>query len=72
MATQTVETWQDGVLIETREVEVPDVPSGPLQVMVDPQALADARASIATATTIAALRKATLAALDLLNPASQA
>lgn len=68
MATQTVETWQDGKLIESREVEVPDPQPTPMQVTVDPQALADAQAGIAAATTVAALRKATLAALDLLNP----
>lgn len=66
---QTVETYQDGVLIETRtvEVEIPDMPTT-VPVQVDPAALADAQAQIAAATTVAGLRKATLAALDLLTP----
>jgi len=68
MATVTVETYTDGVLIETREIEIPDPPVGPVQVTVDPQALADAQAAISAATTLAGLKKATLDALALLNP----
>lgn len=50
----------------TRQITA-NVPA-PQAVTVDPQALADAQTQIAAATTVAGLRRAVAAALDLLTP----
>lgn len=50
---QTIETYEDGVLVETREVEVPDPPAADPDVTVLAAALAGLPAD-----TLAALRSA--------------
>lgn len=65
-----VHTYTDGELVSTEWIDVPELAPEPVLVTVDPQALSEAQAAVAAASTVAALRKATLVALDLLNPST--
>jgi hypothetical protein len=64
-----VEDGQGNLVEEgVEEIDGPVVEPGPVQVTVDPAALSAAQDAVHAATTVAALRTAVLAALDLLNP----